>query len=99
MKKLKRQIVNNDNFSIYESSCDPTSCYAVYPDEIRKMDEIRHKYLNKTIPDKYTVRAFKFGKVGVRDSETEVWDIIDQNPVECKINDLVSSTIGHKYCY
>ena len=99
MKKLKRLIVNPDDFSIYESSCDPTNCYAIYPDEIKKMDEIRLNYFNETIPDKFTIKAFKFGKVGVKNSETEVWDIINQKPVECKINDLVSSTIGYKYCY
>ena len=98
-KKVKRIIANPDIFTIYQCSGEMSGCYAIYPEEIKKMNEIREAFINETIPESYTIKAFKFGKIAERGSETEIWDIIDKEPIECKIKDILSIDIGYKYCY
>ena len=99
MKKKRRQIINTDVFSIYESLSNPSTCYAIYPDQVNQMNETCLNHLDKPIPDEYTIMVYKFGKVKEKDLETEIWDIIDKKPVECRINDLTSQSTGYKFCF
>lgn len=99
MKKRLRIIANPDYFTIYHCSGEMTGCYAIYPDEIKMMNEIRNMYINERIPDHYTIKAFKFGKVTHQDDDREVWDILDKEAIDCKVNDIISEDIGFKYCY
>ena len=99
MKKPRRIIANPDDFTIYQCSGQTAGCYAIFPEEVKKMNEIRNKYINEKIPDHYTIKAFKFGKVAQSNEDTEVWDILDKEATDCRIKDIVSSDIGFKYCY
>jgi len=99
MGKKKKQIISRDDFSIYESICNPALCYAIYPDQINLLNEIRLKHFNEPIPDQETIKVFKFGKIKDKDSETEIWDIIDHKPIECRVNDLTSDSTGYKFCF
>ena len=99
MRKVKRIINNPGAFTIYECSGETPGCFAIYPEEIRKMEEIRNAFINQTIPENYIIKAYRFGKCCEKDPQTEIRDITDKESVECKVKDIISKDIGYKYCY
>jgi hypothetical protein len=85
----KRLLIIPDGFSIFQSRSDLSQYFAISDKELKTVDEIILKYLNEPIPDEYNVKVFKIGIVGEKDTETDLYDFVDQNPIECRFNDLI----------
>ena len=87
--KKKRLLIIPDGFSIFQSRSDLSQYYAISDEELMTMDKILIKYLNEPIPDEYKVKVLQIGIVGEKDTETDLYDFVDQNPIECRFNDLI----------
>ena len=73
-------------YSLYQSESEPDKYYALHDAEINKMTLIKLQFDFKPIPDKYTVKVFNMKEV----AEGGVYDIVDKNPIDHRINDLIS---------
>jgi hypothetical protein len=87
--KKKKLLIIPDGFSIFQSRSDLSQYYAMSDEELKTMDEILIKFQNENIPDEYTVKVKKIGKVGEKDPETDLYDFVEQNPIEHRYNDLI----------
>lgn len=84
----KKLLKNSNEYINFNLKNDSNKLFAVHKKEYAKILQLKDEYFNKKIPDNYTIEAFKMDKIGT-DSKIDMYDIIDQNPVICKVNDLI----------
>lgn len=94
MEKKKLLKTSDEYINLY-SKKDPNKLFAVHKNEYAKILLLRDTYFNKIIPERYTIEAFKMSKIGAKDKKIDIYDIIEQKPVVCKVNDLIECAIDN----
>lgn len=95
MKKKKLFDSFPDDLSIYQSNSEPDKYYAIQIEEVKRMDQIKLKFGSDSIPDSEIVDGFKIGKVAEETDKFDIYDIIEKEPVICRVNDLISMSYGN----
>jgi hypothetical protein len=90
MEKRKKKYVNiPDGYSLFSTIENENKLYAINSGELKYMHKIQNEFLNKTIPDEYFVKAYKVGKTGVWKNNIDEYSIVEDIPINCKINILI----------
>lgn len=92
MKQVSKSFPSD--YRIYESISQPESCYAIHVNQVVRMETVKKKYadINQSVPDSFTVKTLKFGKVK-DEGNNSIYDIIDRNPIDRKISDLIERVL------
>ena len=93
MKYLKFE--TGKEYNLYTDIYDSDKAFALKISESEIVENVfrDYNYMRHEIPDSLIIKAFKVGKVGEKDSYTDLYDIIDYIELDYSVNKLFSPAV------
>lgn len=84
-----KEFIVDDSFIIFVDKDNEETCYGVKKDYYEKHFEIFHAERNDLeIPENATIEAYRIKKVGQRDEFTDIYNVVDEEPISFPLSNV-----------